>query len=199
MPEASRESIDATLAAAEVAWGRPVELVDDLSFSTRATVLRIAADGKTAVAKRLVDQRAHELELTALETLPGGSRPELLGHGVDVIVMSDLGDGPSLADILLGDDRRRAEGALLEWARTLGRISKATWHVDPDEAVSVPFPDRDAFDEFCTITGHGVPEPVWRELELARSTLLADSRHHAFMPNDACPDNNRCIAGESVS
>ena len=27
--------------------------------------------------------------------------------------------------------------------------------------------------------------------------LLADSRHHAFMPNDACPDNNRCI-GDAV-
>jgi len=50
VPEASPESIDATLAAAEIAWGRAVELVDDLSFSTRATVLRIAADGRTAVA-----------------------------------------------------------------------------------------------------------------------------------------------------
>jgi hypothetical protein len=198
MPPADQDSIDATLAAAATAWGRAVELVDDLSFSDRATVLRIQGDGERAVAKRSTDPAAHRIELAALQALPVRTCPEILGHDDEVIVMSDLGDGPSLADLLLGDDPRAAVAALSEWARTLGRIAAVTGRVHATEATAVPFPDRETFDEFCTnVTGHVVPEGVWQELASARSTLLAGACHHAFMPNDACPDNNRCI-GDAV-
>ena len=94
-------------------------------------MLRIAADDGTATANWW--GAAHNVELAALERLPSGTRPELLAHSDDVIVMSDLGDGPSLADLLLGDDARLAEAALLAWARTLGRIAAATGDTTPDD------------------------------------------------------------------
>lgn len=40
-----------------------------------------------------------------------------------LVVMADLGQGPSLADVLLGDDAEAAEERLLAWARELGKVA----------------------------------------------------------------------------
>ena len=49
-----------------------------------------------------------------------------LDEGHRVLVMEDLGTGPTLADLLLGDDRDAAERGLVEYARSLGRLHSAT-------------------------------------------------------------------------
>src|SRR5688572_8113988 len=61
-----------------------------------------------------------------MPVLPGDTRPALLAAGQGTIVMEDLGSGPSLADLLLDDDRGAAECALLAWAGPLGRALAAT-------------------------------------------------------------------------
>ena len=197
MSGAVAEPIAATLAAAAAAWGRSVELIADLSFSTRATVLRIAAGDDTAVAKQHADESARRLELDALRMLPPGTRPNLLAHNDEVIVMSDLGDGPSLADLLLGDDARLAEAALLAWASTLGRIAAATVNAVPGGDVFVPAPRREALEEFSAGIGQSMPEGMWNEVEIAQEFLRADAAHVAFVPSDACPDNTR-VTGDAV-
>src|SRR5437016_4087174 len=101
--------------------GQPAELVDELTFSNRAAVARIAlGDGRTAIAKKPRTAAAFEREVQALTTLPAASRPGLIAFGRGVVVMEDLGAGPSLADLLLDDDRALAERSLESWARTVG-------------------------------------------------------------------------------
>ena len=79
-------------------------------------VVKKYPDGSSAAFAREV------AGLTALD-----HTPDLLAvdreHGL--VVMSDLGTGPTLADLLLGDDRAAAWAGALEWvealADTLGR------------------------------------------------------------------------------
>lgn len=100
----------------------PVELIDDLTFSNKAQVARLRVrDGTTVVVKRPVDPAAFGRELQALRLLPEAVRPGLVAAGDDVLVLQDLGPGPSLADVLLGHDAAAAEAALMTWAGTLGR------------------------------------------------------------------------------
>ncbi len=88
-----------------------VELVEDLTFSNRAVVARVRIGGGTAIVKqpRHADALAHEL--AAFANLPREARPEMLANGDGFVVMEDLGEGPSLADVLLGNDRVKAESS----------------------------------------------------------------------------------------
>ena len=79
-------------------------------------MLRLATRADTVIAKRHFEAEGRQAEIVALHTLPANTRPELLARNDDVIVMSDLGDGPSLADLLLGSDRNAAERAFFGWA-----------------------------------------------------------------------------------
>jgi aminoglycoside phosphotransferase (APT) family kinase protein len=59
--------------------------------------------------------------------------PRLLAADDDmgVVVMTDLGRGPTLESLLLGDDAERAEAAFVDLAATLGRLHAATAHSEP--------------------------------------------------------------------
>jgi hypothetical protein len=52
----------------------------------------------------------------------------LYGYQVELrlLIIEDLGDGPSLADCLLGNDATAAETALIAYMRSLGRMHAAT-------------------------------------------------------------------------
>ncbi|MGH2915730.1 MAG: hypothetical protein ACRDMX_12170 [Solirubrobacteraceae bacterium] len=79
----------------------------------------------TGVRDGFVRERA-ALSLVADHRLPGAVR--MLGCCEDppLVVLEDLGHGPSVADLLLGDVPEQAERALVDWAATVGRLQAAS-------------------------------------------------------------------------
>ncbi|HEX9993327.1 MAG TPA: hypothetical protein VGB14_10400 [Acidimicrobiales bacterium] len=163
----------------------------------RSTVARLRVGGGTVVAKRAADPAALANEVEALRLLPPALRPALVAAGGGVVVTEDLGPGPSLADLLLGDDRAAAERGVHAWAGGLGRLLAATLRPGaPPEPVA--FGSGPA--ELAALAGDlGVAVPPGVDDDVARlaSTLSAPSPWLAFGPGDTCPDNNR-VAVDSV-
>lgn len=177
--------------------GTPATLVELLPSQSRTVVARLRVGGGTVVAKRAADPAAHATEVQALRLLPAGAVPALVADGDGVVVTEDLGPGPSLADLLLGDDPVAAERGLNAWAGGLGRLLAATLRpgAPPEPVAFGPGPA-----ELAALAGDlGVPVPagVDDDVALVASTLSAPSPWLAFGPGDTCPDNNR-LAGGSV-
>lgn len=206
--------------------GATVRLSDpeDLGGSDHSVVLRVrVAENPFSLPRTLVLKRnlsafvpdapdpfAHEAAscqlLTAVQPAePVG--PELITHDPQarLLVMEDLGRAATLAEKLLGNDPRAAEGGLLAWARSLGRLHAVTagreadfgalmrrlglrtWHdpIAPDT--------RQALAELpaLLLAELGVDTPAVTATR-ARSTvrLLGSRGFRAFSPSDLCPDNN---------
>ncbi|MFD7730948.1 hypothetical protein ACFV6F_11260 [Kitasatospora phosalacinea] len=200
--------MDETIRAAGALLGRPLRDPVDLGGSPRSTVLRCrTADGGSVVVKAFADgpeaRRAYTGESAGLSL--GLAGPELLAVDDErrLLVMADLGDAPTLADLLLGTDPKAAERGLLEWAGGLGRLA----------ARSVP--RRAEFAALWQRHGGGLPswedEPWQRQNADAFPGLLAEcgltappglaeeltavgtadgERYPGFTPGDTCPDNN---------
>jgi hypothetical protein len=147
-------------------------------------------------------------EAAALSVLAGAAElPRVLAESADppVVVLTDLGDGPSLADALLGNDPHGAEVALVRWAQSLarlhvaGRDRRATFQqaltaragelplydarlgADIDDAVRV-------LDRECGSLGVTVPHGAFDELRGLGARLGGAAA--AITPADTCPDNN---------
>ncbi|HEY6744850.1 MAG TPA: hypothetical protein VI357_03945 [Mycobacteriales bacterium] len=120
----------AVLAAAAAALGTELTGGETLGGSDRSLVLRATAGDRPVVLKAPLDSGPGPVrELAALRLLagvPGVVR--LLAESGDppVLVLEDLGPGPSLADALLGSDPAAAQAALDGWAGTLGAVQAAT-------------------------------------------------------------------------
>jgi hypothetical protein len=207
-----------TLAAT---WGRPapapdgLRLVDpvDLGGSTRSRVLRCRVEHPgesdseslrpgeqlptTVIVKHFVsDADAFVRESTGLELCPRTPRLLARDHEQRLVVMSDLGDLPTLADLLLGDDRDAAWAGARTWARDLGRATGSSrdrvaearhelagiepWDADADLSRGV--------DRLLGDCAPGVRESV--ESELATTKHLRTPGAAAVLsPTDTCPDN----------
>ena len=167
------------------------ELIADLTFSDRATVHRVRRpDGTTAIVKRHKEPASRANEVRALSSFPSGTAPALIEHDDERIVMEDLGDGPSLADLLLGDDGTAALRGLLAWATTLGRIAAATTGTRPEASERMPaWYDPARVDGLAGALGTSVPDAVVEELR--RPPAANDDRFVSLTPLDVCPDNNR--------
>jgi len=131
--------------------------------------------------------------------------PELLGHDVThrVLVLSDLGNAPTLADKLRSAEARVAEGTLLSWARALGTMHATTAHREADfNALLRRFGGQPACEDteaaeaaarlpgmlaerLGVTTGEEVAERV-----RAASLRLNDGEYRAFSPVDLAPENN---------
>ncbi|WP_020017444.1 hypothetical protein [Promicromonospora sukumoe] len=207
-----------------------VRLTDpvDLGGSARSQVLRCRVERAgssaplgagpdlppTVIVKRfLSDAGAFVRETVGLDVCPG--TPTLLAqdqeHGL--IVMSDLGVLPTLADLLLGDDRDAAWDGARSWARALGRTTGGSrarvaearsrlaaaepWDADADLRAGVDRlleavaggdmgPDADAGPE-----GHAAAaRRTAVEAELAAALhLRAPGAAAVVSPTDTCPDN----------
>ncbi|MFI8525075.1 hypothetical protein ACIGB8_11540 [Promicromonospora sukumoe] len=211
-----------TVALAEAALARTsaphLRLSDpvDLGGSARSQVLRCRVDGagggsgdgvgdalpRTVIVKRfLSDDGAFVRETAGLDLCPG--TPDLLAQDAEnrLIVMSDLGDLPTLADLLLGGDRAAAWDGALTWARALGRATGATrgrvdeararlaaaepWDADADLRTGL---DR-LLDALPSIDG-GQGRRAAVEAELAAARHLSTPGAAAVVsPTDTCPDN----------
>jgi hypothetical protein len=178
--------------------GTPARLVEDLSFSNRAVVARISAGNTTLIAKRPFEREALAREVEALRVLPAATRPALVGASDEVVVMEDLGTGPSLADLLLGSDRAGAERALLAWAATLGTALRATLRTG---AAHEPLDLGEGLVELVGLASDlAVPVPSGLDDDAAaiEHALSTSSPWLAYCPGDTCPDNNRVLADGSV-
>ncbi|MEW9549117.1 hypothetical protein [Nonomuraea sp. NPDC050783] len=189
------------LAAASAVLGRSLDRPVDLGGSARSSVLRCRAgeDGGTVVVKAYRDAVGFAAEAAGLP-FGGGYGPRLLAvdPSFPLVVMSDLGSGPSLADVLLGESARAAREGLLAWARTYGRIAVAgagrrrEWeraHAVHAAGGARWRPLRHAGNALEVLPV--VPAGLAGEL----AELEADGdRYAVFSPGDICPDNNLLTA-----
>ena len=175
------------------------ELVDDLTFSGRALVVRIRrTDGTTAIVKAPARAEALEREAEALRTLPAATRPDLIAAGDGLLVLEDLGTGPSLADLLLGSDGPAAERALLAWAWTLGTALRATARHGRPEPVDDMAPGLAQLAGLAADLGVTPPQGLEDEVSALADALAQPCPWVALCPSDTCPDNNRVLPDGTV-
>ncbi|MEU4087075.1 hypothetical protein [Streptomyces aureus] len=184
----------------------------DLGGSSRSTVLRCAtADGRSVIVKAYGDGpdslRCFTAEAAGLSL--GIAGPEVLGvdTAIPLLVMADLGDAPTLADVLLGNDPAAAEAGLLAWARGLGRLAAASVHRRADLTrlwarydrgmpswEEDPWIPRNPASLLALLDEAGIAAPAGLAEELARIGTAGGEEYPAFTPGDTCPDNNLLTA-----
>jgi hypothetical protein len=134
--------------------------------------------------------------------------PRLYGanSATGLLVMEDLGQGQSLVQPLLGDDRAAAEAALDTYFRTLGRLGALThphraryWEIR--DRLGPPTPHRwpsmanelaslqRHLDTVCTATGITPAAGVAADLAEAARFNAAPDMFAALSQSDTCPDN----------
>jgi hypothetical protein len=135
-----------------------------------------------------------------------GLTPDLLAADVDrlVVVMADLGSGPSMADVLLGDSAAEASAALLSWAEVCGELSAETSGRRGEIAgllarYSAGPPATPFLDELAESIPRvadraallGVTAPAGLAADLAEvASSVQPGEFAVFSPGDMCPDNN---------
>lgn len=183
--------------------GVPLSDPVDLGGSARSRVLRCRVDGRmdagsTVVVKQFLDDGdgfARELVgLALLDRTPG-----LMASDPDhrVLVMTDLGDPPTLADLLLGADAEAAWAGARGWARDLGRLVGASrTHVDEARrrlAATDPWNVVGDLDEgvrrLLAFAGPGCDATTVRSELRAVGRLLEPGPDDVVTPTDTCPDN----------
>jgi len=185
---------------------------------------RVAAGPTSVVVKAYLEGQASATfatEAAGLSLLNGGTDrrtgarlsivvPALLAvdPSFPLIVLSDLGTGDSLADLLLGSRPGPAQRALLGWAAGCGKLAIATAHrqeeltrlrarFDGDHR----WPTPDSWRERTMLAmpealGHlGLSCPDGLRVELDELIEATDARRYpVFSPGDLCPDNNLTAA-----
>jgi hypothetical protein len=215
------------LIAGSAALRRELSEPVQLAGSDRSVVLRCAdGRGSTVVVKTYPRENpgpaCFAAEAAGLATAHGtGLAPELLAADIGslTVVMSDLGSGPSLADVLLGEaPAADARATLLEWARSCGELSAATTSrmadfetalsrylaggPDLTDAATLPGLILRASERTAALTSQpvsglrGVRVPAGVDAELrAVARAVSPVRFPVFSPGDICPDNNLLTAG----
>lgn len=111
--------------------------VTQLTGSQRTVVSRVrfadlAGVAGSVIVKRFVERGANSvrepatLRLLRAHGVPGVARLLAESTTEPALLLQDLGDHPTLADLLLGSDPVAARNAVLGWAKTLGRLHSAT-------------------------------------------------------------------------
>jgi hypothetical protein len=190
-----------------------------LGGNERTHVQRIAAeypDGsrRSLIAKQYSAGEAWVRESAALSVLPAAvSVPRIVAaqDAPPVLILSDLGAGPSVADALIGRDPRAAEQAVSAWAQAMARLHCATVGLRAEfraaiEARQGELPVHDApfgvdiedavraLDRVCTSLEVRMPAGATEQLR-GLAKRLGASELGALTPADACPDNNILSSG----
>ncbi|MEU6070780.1 hypothetical protein ABZ864_41690 [Streptomyces sp. NPDC047082] len=180
----------------------------DLGGSKRSTVLRCrTGDGGRVIVKAYTGEpealRCFTAEVAGLSL--GLAGPEVLGVSTEIplLVMADLGDASTLADVLLGSDSKAAGEGLLAWARGLGRLAAASVHrraefrqlwARYDKGLppwdDEPWIAQNASDLLRVLDTAGIAVPLGLCEELALIGTAGAETYPAFTPGDTCPDNN---------
>lgn len=208
------------LAAASAALGVSLSEPTALAGSDRSSVLRCALPGGGSVVVKsypVNDEGAEGFaaEAAGLEfTSDAGVGPDLLAADPvkRLIVMTDLGDAPSLATLLLGSGAEPARTALLDWARACGQLAASTAGRDDEfadllagqqAALGVQPQDShwllrriDRIPILLKELSIGAPGGLADDLA-AVAALLGPGQRTVFSPGDICPDNN-LVTADSV-
>lgn len=150
-------------------------------------------------------------EAAGLEFTTGtGAAPDLLA--VDpaerLIVMTDLGDSPSLADLLLATSPGPARQGFLSWARACGELAVRTVGRRPEfDALLAKYGARPAsgvrdwlprrigeIPGLLTSLSFAAPARLGDDLALLTEHVMS-GRFEVFSPGDICPDNNLLTGG----
>ena len=185
-------------------WGptsvRAAEPIWDRSHVVR---LHLATDGCVVLKKR-AGEDTFGVELAALEYLNGMPEPvapRLLGADAEagIVLMEDLGPGPSLADSLLTGDRSRVRADLVSYAEALGSVHAWSMRRPRDPRLGTPpWPGavargKDAFLGAAVSLGLAA---AGARTEIGQlSLMLAETGYHGLVHGDACPDNVRFLDG----
>jgi Ser/Thr protein kinase RdoA (MazF antagonist) len=200
--------------------GVPVRAAEKIPGFDHVVRLRLA-DERAVVLKRRraddLDDRAvgFAAELAALDFLngmPGAVAPRLFGADDEagILIMEDLGAGSSLADSLLGGDRRRAEADLVSYARALAAMH--AWSIGRSGEFARAWARR--------ASGAPPPEPEWMGAIASRKesflavmarlglpvdragddvdglvSLLRGTVATGLVHGDPCPDNTHIVDG----
>ena len=212
---------DAELAAAAVAalGAADVTLGEQLRGSERAVVRRAVARDVEGREQPVVLKAAGPagtsgvreeaaLAMIAAHGVPGVV--PLLARSADppLLVIADLGRGPTLADRLLGDDPVAAKTALVDWASTLGGLQAATaglrgaFEAGLGELSPLGAPPADTSEETIKEAARTLADELPRlgvvpsgaaldELRgvAAQLDVSADGAPGGLAPGDTCPDN----------
>jgi len=213
LSEAETRVVSALLARA---WGPGAEIRGVAPIWDRSHVLRVQAGPDRSVVMKRRDPEAPSqglgVELAALEYLNGMPvpvAPRLVAADAEagIVLMEDLGPGPSLADALLGGDRERAQADLAAYAEALGAMH--AWSIGRPEGLA---------RLRTRYAPEAPPGPAWLEA-LARGRagftdamgslglaadgagaeidelpyLLNGAGYLGLVHGDACPDNVRFL------
>jgi hypothetical protein len=206
--------VNQTVKAASAVLGKPLSDPADLGGSERSAVLRCMLPGGGSVVVKAYPEteagryacaaEAAGLEFTA--TIPPGEyAPRLLGvdREVPLVVMSDLGSAPSLADLLLGSLAADAGRAWMDWARTCGRIARvsadrpqqfARIHAEYGGGPGSRWLQRVVPTAAELVAPLGIEVPSGLAAELADVVTCCADGYQVFSPGDICPDNNLITA-----
>jgi hypothetical protein len=127
-PALSEAETRAAEAVLDRAWGPGTSVRAAEPIWDRPHVVRLhLATDRSAVMKKRAEGDTFGAELAALEHLTGMPEPvapRLLGADADagIVLMEDLGPGPSLADSLLTGGRARVRADLVSYAEALGAM-----------------------------------------------------------------------------
>jgi hypothetical protein len=209
------------------AFGRSAELIsaDDLAGNRdRSRIWRLWLYGGSAPATAVLKQSRGDGEDTTERFLNEAASLELLSsldvdaayaprlYGADAVsrllLMEDLSDGASLADLLLGNDAAAAEAGLRAYMRSLGRMHAATaGKVDAYNALRHKDGGRDQMarlqtgvrekiakvpDAFAAVNFEWTPGLV-DDIQRVAEAMLTPGPLFALTHGDPCPDNNRLI------
>jgi hypothetical protein len=231
-------AVDDLLAAAAAALGATLTDPEDLRGSDRSAVRRCRlASGGTVVVKSYpgtaAGAQSFAAEAAGLAFAgPGGAAPRLraaprllaASPEARLIVMSDLGAAPSLADVLLtgpaAGSAANAEAALLDWVRACGELAVATAGRQPELTTllaahgagpaadgSAHWLERRIFQVPVLLAELSIPAPAGLAEDLAEVAAIARAgrppgrqpgrwpgQYEVFSPGDICPDNNLLTA-----
>ena len=139
-----------------------------------------------------------------------------------LVVMSDLGTAPSLADVLLAGSAAAAEAALLDWVRACGELAVVTAGEQPELAAllathraepaggraepaaggdepaasgSAHWLERRILQIPAILGELSLPAPAGLAGDLAEvAWIVRPGQPEVFSPGDICPDNNLLTA-----
>jgi Phosphotransferase enzyme family len=205
LPALSAAEIQAAGALLARVWGPGTSVRAAEQIWNRSHVIRLylAAD-RSVVLKKQAGNDSFGVELAALEYLNGMPEPvapRLLGAdaGAGILLMEDLGPGPSLADSLLTGDRSRVRADLVSYAEALG--SMHAWSIgepgDPGLGAP-PWPgvaarDKDAFIGAAVSLGLAAAGAGTEIDQLP--VILNETGYRGLVHGDVCPDNVRFAEG----
>jgi hypothetical protein len=218
-------------------WAKPItcEIVDTMREKGRNRVYRLKVTGnaplesiifKACVGEGTLYKVGDDIrenpfncfcnEWAGSEILgPLGIGPNAITGNIEhgFLLLEDLGKGECLADRLQGTDAQTAEEALLAYARSLGKMAKATYgKLDEWEALrrakdgtdSGRISDAEAWQTniqiflgICQKFGIAAAPSIGNEEEHIGEMLENPGDYLAFTPSDCCPDNH-FLRGDTV-